>query len=469
MPTRRGNSWTARRGSDRTWRSRGSGSPDDSGATRAAVRTVRRPSCVRTSRIVGLRVQRVFRRTRGVAALAVGAAIVLSSCGGSPGPSISTTPSATRSAPVSSPPKRSIPPRLGLQAFSFPSPAYGFALGDSCASTGADCRPQIIATTDGGSRWHAVNAPPASRIQSGASSCVGDNSVSEIAFANRADGWTWGPGLWATQDGARSWHEVKTLGPVRSLAVVGGRVWAVESDCTSSGGSPNRNLVVMRAPLGGGAWTTVPGLPSVLASSAALEATPSGLVWLEATGTSAGGGGTTVSLFRTADAGASWSSLTDPCSPVPGSTPPFAVIGEAVWIACGGEPGAGNQSKIIYTSSDGGQIWSRAASSGQVGVTPEPSTGTIPIAGYVAGLAVTSSSVGWLALARGTLLVSRDSGHLWTQAIPAAAAAGGSGVLAVAFATPTDGWALASPDSGGETVIYRTTVGGSAWTAVPLS
>lgn len=412
---------------------------------------------------------RFFSPARFAAALTVGAAIVLSGCGESTGSTASSTPKAAKSAPVSSPqPKGAIPPGLGLLAFSFPSTSYGFALGDSCSPTGANCRNQLIATSDGGSSWRSVMAPSASHIQSGLSDCASNNAVSEISFANRTDGWTWGPGLWATQDGAHTWHSVKTAGPVRSLAVVGSYVWALESDCAGSGGGTNPSLVLMRSPVGGGAWTTVLGLPSINASSASLQATTSKQAWLEATGVSASGSGAAVSLYRTTDAGASWSSLSDPCLPAPGSTPPFAVIAESAWIACGGESGGGDQSKTIYTSADGGQTWSAAGSSGQVGASPEPSSGEIPTTGYVAGLTLTSASEGWLALARGTLLVSRDGGQTWSPVIPTGSVAGGSGVLAVAFVTPTDGWALASPDSGGEAVIYRTTDGGSAWSAVEL-
>jgi hypothetical protein len=356
---------------------------------------------------------------------------------------------------------------------SFVSPAQGFALGGTCSETTGACRAQVIATTDGGVRWHSVgtlkvlvsSGPPTCGTGAGANTA----SVSEITFANQSDGWAWGPKLYFTRDGAEKWHVAKLAGSVQALTVVGSQVWAVVTECNDSRVRTNQSLELMKSPVRGGAWSQVAGLPAISASSASLVATTSLQAWLEVTGLSMSGDGTVATLFATSDGGATWSALEDPCVPAPGGkAPPFAAIGESVWIACGGEDGAGSESKTIYTSFDGGRNWSVAGSSGQLGASPGPTPAAIPLGGYILQLTLTSPSVGWMALSLGGLLVSRDSGQTWSAAIPAGAVAGGSGVLVVTFATPNNGWALANSGGVDPNVIYRTVDGGRDWAPFPI-
>ncbi|MHB1574957.1 MAG: beta propeller repeat protein [Candidatus Dormibacteria bacterium] len=84
---------------------------------------------------------------------------------------------------------------------------------------------------------------------------------------------------------------------------------------------------------------------------------------------------------------------------------------------------------------------------------------------------MTSPTVAWMALARGTLMVTRDGGRTWEAAIPSALLAGSSGAAAVAFAGPTSGWALAGVvgEPGGSSatdVVFRTVDGGRRWAPV---
>jgi hypothetical protein len=282
----------------------------------------------------------------------------------------------------------------------------------------------VIATTDGGLRRHSVGAPPV-LVSSSPPTCgtgvgEGNDSVSEITFANHSDGWVRGPGLYSTMDGAEMWRGAKTAGSVQALTVGGSEVWAAASECSDSGGGNNRSLELVRAPLSGGAWTKVAGLPTSSVSRDGTGAT-----------------------------------LEDPCVPAPGGqAPALAAIGESVWIACGGQAGVGSESKTIYTSVDGGRNWSAAGSSGQIGASPGPTPAAVPLGGYIQQPTLTSPSVGWLALSLGGLLVSRDSGHTWSAVIAANAVAGGSGVLALTFATPIAGWALAQAGGAAPNVIY---------------
>lgn len=66
----------------------------------------------------------------------------------------------------------------------------------------------VLRTLDGGGHWVGLPAPRAALtlVETASSATTGD--VSRIRFADPSNGWAYGPGLWATHDGARSWHQV---------------------------------------------------------------------------------------------------------------------------------------------------------------------------------------------------------------------------------------------------------------------
>ena len=72
-------------------------------------------------------------------------------------------------------------------------------------------------TLDRGASWLALPPPP---FNVGA---PGDRGQFQLQFANALDGWAFGGTLWATEDGARTWHEVNLGGPVIAMASYGGR------------------------------------------------------------------------------------------------------------------------------------------------------------------------------------------------------------------------------------------------------
>lgn len=413
--------------------------------------------------------RRVGRVGRSRVVALAGVAVLAAGCGSSLGQHTGTV----RGRPSSGLP--TIASNLNLTALSFVTPKDGYVLGSRCHGSAPTCKTVVMATLDGGQTWKA-SAPPSAAAGDGPVTTTGGpgvSAVTDITFANRLDGWAWGPSLYATTDAAASWRRIATLGQVLALAVVGKQVWVVEAGCTSQTRRGACPLVLQSAPIGGGAWTSTPGLPPVRATAATLVATSSEEAWLEVAGPSAGGGGSPLILYGTSDAGTTWKLREDPCRfAVPGSgADPMAAVGVAtVWLGCAGEPGAGSQAKAIYTSTDAGRTWKLAGSSGPAGAGP-PARGTVPLAGYLQQLVVTSPTVAWMALARGTLMVTRDGGRTWEAAIPSALLAGSSGAAAVAFAGPTSGWALAGVvgEPGGSSatdVVFRTVDGGRRWAPV---
>lgn len=96
----------------------------------------------------------------------------------------------------------------------------------SCLSGG--CRALLSHSTDGAAHWRSV-ALPALTISSGDAASRG---VDEVLLADAQDGWLFGPDLWVTHDGARSWQHLDMNGRVIDLALSAASVWAVVERCT---------------------------------------------------------------------------------------------------------------------------------------------------------------------------------------------------------------------------------------------
>ena len=69
-------------------------------------------------------------------------------------------------------------------------------------------------------------ARPPTTINPDPGSPEATDGVSSVRFANSHDGWVFGPELWATHDGGRTWHEVSVYGARTGVVVaLEGRAW----------------------------------------------------------------------------------------------------------------------------------------------------------------------------------------------------------------------------------------------------
>ncbi len=100
----------------------------------------------------------------------------------------------------------------------FVSPSAGFVLGTQACATGS-CT-TLGATADAGRTWVKAGVlPPA---------LTGDaQGVRKVRFATASDGWAFGPQLWSTHDGGRSWRQVPEPGPVSDVEASGGVAYAI--------------------------------------------------------------------------------------------------------------------------------------------------------------------------------------------------------------------------------------------------
>ncbi len=186
---------------------------------------------------------------------------------------------------------------------SFVSASQGWVLGSSGC---ADCA-ALRETSDGGDTWAALPPPPAPL---GYYTSAPMSGVTQVAFADAATGFLYGPELLATSDGGRTWNRV-SLPPVQDLAIGNGYVYALSS--TANGAADD----LWRTAIGSGTWTMLPVPPGpeqgnqwlIYTSGSTLVLLQQGFVGPEPVSTAATAGG----LWLSTDGGVTWQARTVPC------------------------------------------------------------------------------------------------------------------------------------------------------------
>jgi photosystem II stability/assembly factor-like uncharacterized protein len=186
------------------------------------------------------------------------------------------------------------------------------------ALAGAPCAlrlcPMLARTKDGGRTWHLLPAPPGF-IQSDRVDCSKRPCVAHIRFATALVGYLFGPALFVTRDGGRSWAREQSP-PVEALEPSAGSVVRLVYDHTGCPGPCNRT--VGEAPAGSTSWRTLLRIRFPLsdsrASSAEVIRRGGRIIYLPIYGDLAAGAGTQHTiLFRSLDGGGTWRRLRDPC------------------------------------------------------------------------------------------------------------------------------------------------------------
>jgi len=347
---------------------------------------------------------------------------------------------------------------LSVLSATFISARTGWALGvRSWCLHG--CRLELRKTTDHGRRWFAVPAPPAPYAPAGRTPAPG--AVANVRFADARDGWAFGPGLWATHDGGRMWHQVSLHGwAVQSLAAGGGHVIAAMTRCVADNTPTCGQFRVYSAPVTRDRWRPVPGASGTYG---VMGGAPSPVVTVAAgtgfvTATAADAGRTQpppALLAGPADGLARWDQLAAPCAKW-ATVLLAATPGLALAAGCADEPGAGEQIKRSYLSPDDGGIWQRLTG---------PST-----AGYLETVSITPAGTILLPGGRSDAYVSWDGGRTWHGTAHTSPsmdwACQGGDTLSAAMTTDTQGFTLEPGASPGK--IWFTYDDAHTWHLVTL-
>ena len=281
------------------------------------------------------------------------------------------------------PPGGPMPAGFTPRSASFVSAATGYVLGVVTTCPSHRCV-AIARTTDGGTTWVSLAAPAAGY----------GTGVTEVRFDDPLDGWAFGPGLYVTHDGAKTWQQVDVGGAITQLAASGGYVDAVSS-CAPAGCEGRASL--WQAAASGGAFTKVLVSSKVLPySKLALH----GIVGFVVFGSS--------QVYATENLANlhGWKPFPDPCSGLKNFSLASIVAPNdtALYAVCWGNGATGQSTKDVVVTTDGhSKVAGTAPENGIAGTTAvTPSGHTIVLA--------TASGASYL-------YRSTDGGHRWVSSV----------------------------------------------------
>ena len=363
--------------------------------------------------------------------------------------------SAAASSAVPAPTLAPVPANFRPTSVTFVGLKTGWVIGQ--ASSPGNCATpyctSVARTDDAGQTWAGVPAP-----LTGAP--VGATGVSQIRFLNLNDGWAFGPELWATHTGGKTWAPVDTHGlRVTDLETVGSRVFALWASCTGGAAAfagQCTSFTLYSAPAAGGSWAPVGAATTGLTDGTASEA--ASLVLTGSRGYLLAPGG---ALYAGPVGGSTaWqrvSSLVSSCTVGPAQAdgqPTGALLGavnaKELVVAClsgssGGNPAVSTEHKLVYSSPNGGVSWLQL--------------GPAPAAGVVFSLAASPSGSVLLATDQGIDLLPKGEIAWRTGTLTMSGPAGGFGY--VGMTTDDQGIALPADPSAG--TVWFTLDGGQTW------
>jgi photosystem II stability/assembly factor-like uncharacterized protein len=311
----------------------------------------------------------------------------------------------------------------------------------------------VARTGNAGRTWTGLPAPTAGAADGAA-------GLSEIRFLNLEDGWAYGPQLFSTHTGGKTWARVDTGGlRVTDLETVGNRVFALWASCTGNGPAyavDCTTFTLYSAPAAGGSWAPVGAATTGLTDGQASEAAE--LVLAGSRGYLLAPGG---ALYAgPVDGSGPWTQVSSliascPVGPARADGHPTGALlaaasARALVLACasastGTNPSVSTQHKFIYSSPNGGVSWLQM--------------GTAPAAGVAFSLAASPSESVVLGTDQGIDLLPKGEISWQPASLKGGAPAGGFGY--VGMTTDDQGIALPADPAGG--TLWFTFDGGQTW------
>jgi photosystem II stability/assembly factor-like uncharacterized protein len=363
----------------------------------------------------------VLRRVTGACALVLTAIAV---------PAAASAAAATASTAAASP-TTAVPTWFRASAMTWTSAARGWVLGAKSCGLRHNCATsQVIGTTDGGSSWHLVGTINATIPKLG----LGTTGITEIRMATPLVGWAFGPELFRTGDGGKTWKAMTIPGhgkQILDLAVTPTRVYAIASPCAYQGGLCGKTqLSAWRTNLAGRTWTRMPvRLKINISADVAAVGKTVYVVTPPIDGPQAS------QFFASTDGGRHFGTRPNPCPAITLHSLIQAVPYSPTKVAllCDGNSGFSKSVKSVYVSANTGKTHTSAGTMGEFGIQ--------------AGLAVSSS--GNLAVeswSDGSFIYINDNhGTTWHTAI--ASGDGGAGFNDITYVSNRVAWVVGAPAS----------------------
>jgi hypothetical protein len=357
-------------------------------------------------------------------------------------------------------------PPPNFQPTSITMIGYGIGAVIGQAGTPGHCATQyctsLAGTSTYGTSWYGVSAPPAGAADGG-------TGVSQLRFLNLLDGWAFGPQLYETSDGGRTWTAEQTSGlRVTDLEAAGTRAFAVLASCQGNAASFAADCTTFglyTSAAGSTTWQrvglTIPASLRAAAMGTAGHASAASLAIAGDAANVADGVGYLLSpsgdLLSGSVGGGNWTYVARaPCMPGAASAggmplgAQLAVGDGKLLISCAASgTGSSQQPRELWESSDG-TSWSK--------VSQPPPAGT--------ATSLASASGGQVILATTAGIDYSSDGQTWQSATITGGSPQG-GFSYVGMTTATQGVALPADASLGE--VFITSDGGQTWAPSAVS
>jgi len=419
--------------------------------------------CLKGMRTPKVRLCAAMRISTGILVAAT-TGVGLAACGGSP-KQVGHQPSVT-SKQVSTSVTGAAARSYRLADVAFLTKALGH--GEFVSNQGTHCTAAVGATSDGGTHFGPL-VPVVSW------NCNLNPPVGTLAFDALGDGFLYGPKLYVSHNGGRSWTASSQPGQVLAIAAMGTSVWMLQADCRAVPRQVRCPLRLLESADGGRSWAASTSQPtgSVTGYNGAVATeSAAGQTWLLRTGAFSGyvlgapgvnpmGRPDGAPIWFTDNSGASWSARSVRCGLDGLSVAASVAPSGTIFAVCAGQPGVGFQQKSVARSVDGGRSWTLQPSCGGA-ICPREWLDF----GYLGAIDAVSGRTLYLVGERSSLLVSRDGGAHW-QVVRQVTAGSDAGTSQVIFFDRSDGLVLGQDFNDNELpTLWITSDGGVHWAAL---
>jgi hypothetical protein len=346
------------------------------------------------------------------------------------------------------------PGKFVANSTTWTSASTGWVLG--AISCGKKVCSQVRQTTNGGKTWHVIGTVPAPIPKIGNPG----KGITEIRFASTKIGWAFGPDLYRTTDGGKSWKATPLPGDgkqVLDLTTTATQAYLVVSPCAyATGICGSKPLTAWRTGESKPAWTQMK-TPAKLHLNVSADVSAFGNT-VYVVNSNLDGPNHPSQFFASTNGGKTFAARSVPCTADEENTLIQAVpySPAKVGLLCDGNPGFSKAVKAVYLSGDNGKT--------------DHFAGIMGLFGIQAGLTI--SPTGKLAVeswSDGSFIYINDN-HKSKWYMVIGSGDGGAGFNDITYVSPTTAFVVFGPADmfSGYGQLYATHDAGRHWALVKI-